>query len=291
MLFAPHEVTADQLADESVPLKRLLPRSEAPPARTEPAETPGRNGRDDARRAGNGATQTTGTAGGRAFGAGEVRGLAGRRSREAAARPRPYVRAGGPGARQGTGERRRTPGSVRAAGGGRRFRRRQRSRSSGCGGRRTARPTGSAARLPTCGSNCSRSVRDASRAVPAARRARRTKPSSAAAPGTRGRAPGPRGAVRRARPRPGGERRRSRFRAGRDGGRARRRHADDDADLTARARSPGSWRTRSARRCWRTLAGRPDFRVEWVWLPSWRPADISEDGREQLRAIGFTRAF
>jgi metal-sulfur cluster biosynthetic enzyme/ribosomal protein L22 len=29
------------------------------------------------------------------------------------------------------------------------------------------------------------------------------------------------------------------------------------------------------------------FRVDWQWLPSWRPADISEDGREQLRAIGF----
>ncbi|MGK3204265.1 iron-sulfur cluster assembly protein [Amycolatopsis sp. MEPSY49] len=31
------------------------------------------------------------------------------------------------------------------------------------------------------------------------------------------------------------------------------------------------------------------FRIEWVWLPTWRPADISEEGREQLRAIGFTR--
>lgn len=30
-----------------------------------------------------------------------------------------------------------------------------------------------------------------------------------------------------------------------------------------------------------------EFTVEWEWLPSWRPADISEDGREQLRAIGF----
>ena len=29
------------------------------------------------------------------------------------------------------------------------------------------------------------------------------------------------------------------------------------------------------------------FTVEWEWVPSWRPADISEDGREQLRAIGF----
>lgn len=30
------------------------------------------------------------------------------------------------------------------------------------------------------------------------------------------------------------------------------------------------------------------FVVEWEWLPSWRPTDISEDGREQLRAIGFS---
>ncbi|HEY4017184.1 MAG TPA: iron-sulfur cluster assembly protein [Pseudonocardiaceae bacterium] len=32
----------------------------------------------------------------------------------------------------------------------------------------------------------------------------------------------------------------------------------------------------------------PGIRVEWSWLPAWRPADISEDGRDQLRAIGFT---
>jgi metal-sulfur cluster biosynthetic enzyme len=31
-----------------------------------------------------------------------------------------------------------------------------------------------------------------------------------------------------------------------------------------------------------------DFRVGWQWIPAWRPADITEDGREQLRAIGFT---
>lgn len=31
-----------------------------------------------------------------------------------------------------------------------------------------------------------------------------------------------------------------------------------------------------------------EFAVQWEWLPSWRPQDISEDGREQLRAIGFT---
>ena len=31
-----------------------------------------------------------------------------------------------------------------------------------------------------------------------------------------------------------------------------------------------------------------EFVLEWEWLPSWRPQDITEDGREQLRAIGFT---
>lgn len=31
-----------------------------------------------------------------------------------------------------------------------------------------------------------------------------------------------------------------------------------------------------------------EFTVEWEWLPTWRPADITEDGREQLRAIGFS---
>ena len=30
------------------------------------------------------------------------------------------------------------------------------------------------------------------------------------------------------------------------------------------------------------------FRVNWVWLPPWRPADISASGRDQLRAIGFS---
>jgi metal-sulfur cluster biosynthetic enzyme len=30
-------------------------------------------------------------------------------------------------------------------------------------------------------------------------------------------------------------------------------------------------------------------RMEWEWRPPWRPADVTADGREQLRAIGFTR--
>jgi len=36
------------------------------------------------------------------------------------------------------------------------------------------------------------------------------------------------------------------------------------------------------------LDGVDDFRVDWRWIPAWRPADITADGREQLRAIGFT---
>jgi metal-sulfur cluster biosynthetic enzyme/ribosomal protein L22 len=31
-----------------------------------------------------------------------------------------------------------------------------------------------------------------------------------------------------------------------------------------------------------------DFRVDWQWVPAWRPADITDSGRQQLRAIGFS---
>jgi metal-sulfur cluster biosynthetic enzyme len=30
-----------------------------------------------------------------------------------------------------------------------------------------------------------------------------------------------------------------------------------------------------------------DFRINWVWLPPWGPENITDDGREQLRALGF----
>jgi metal-sulfur cluster biosynthetic enzyme len=30
-----------------------------------------------------------------------------------------------------------------------------------------------------------------------------------------------------------------------------------------------------------------DLRINWVWLPPWGPDKITEDGREQLRALGF----
>ena len=29
-------------------------------------------------------------------------------------------------------------------------------------------------------------------------------------------------------------------------------------------------------------------RINWVWMPPWGPDKITEDGREQLRALGFT---
>ena len=35
--------------------------------------------------------------------------------------------------------------------------------------------------------------------------------------------------------------------------------------------------------------GRPgNFRIDWQWIPAWQPADITDGGREQLRAIGFS---
>jgi metal-sulfur cluster biosynthetic enzyme len=30
-----------------------------------------------------------------------------------------------------------------------------------------------------------------------------------------------------------------------------------------------------------------DIRINWVWMPPWGPDKISDDGREQLRALGF----
>ncbi len=30
-----------------------------------------------------------------------------------------------------------------------------------------------------------------------------------------------------------------------------------------------------------------DFRINWVWLPPWGPERITEDGRDQMRALGF----
>ena len=30
-----------------------------------------------------------------------------------------------------------------------------------------------------------------------------------------------------------------------------------------------------------------DVTINWVWMPPWGPESITEDGREQLRALGF----
>jgi metal-sulfur cluster biosynthetic enzyme len=30
-----------------------------------------------------------------------------------------------------------------------------------------------------------------------------------------------------------------------------------------------------------------DLKINWVWMPPWGPEKITEDGREQLRALGF----
>ena len=30
-----------------------------------------------------------------------------------------------------------------------------------------------------------------------------------------------------------------------------------------------------------------DFRINWVWLPPWGPDKITDEGREQLRSLGF----
>ena len=29
------------------------------------------------------------------------------------------------------------------------------------------------------------------------------------------------------------------------------------------------------------------YRINWVWMPPWGPDKITDDGREQLRALGF----
>ena len=31
-----------------------------------------------------------------------------------------------------------------------------------------------------------------------------------------------------------------------------------------------------------------DIKINWVWMPPWGPEKITDDGREQLRALGFT---
>ncbi|MHA7304113.1 metal-sulfur cluster assembly factor [Arthrobacter sp. TMN-49] len=30
-----------------------------------------------------------------------------------------------------------------------------------------------------------------------------------------------------------------------------------------------------------------DWRINWVWMPPWGPERITDDGRDQMRALGF----
>ncbi|MET1035694.1 metal-sulfur cluster assembly factor [Arthrobacter halodurans] len=30
-----------------------------------------------------------------------------------------------------------------------------------------------------------------------------------------------------------------------------------------------------------------DYRLNWVWMPPWGPERITDDGRDQMRALGF----
>ena len=32
----------------------------------------------------------------------------------------------------------------------------------------------------------------------------------------------------------------------------------------------------------------PEVTINWVWMPPWGPDKITDDGREQLRALGFS---
>ncbi|MCW1250601.1 metal-sulfur cluster assembly factor [Acaricomes phytoseiuli] len=38
----------------------------------------------------------------------------------------------------------------------------------------------------------------------------------------------------------------------------------------------------------KTIGGMVDeWRINWVWMPPWGPDKITEDGRDQMRALGF----
>ena len=37
----------------------------------------------------------------------------------------------------------------------------------------------------------------------------------------------------------------------------------------------------------RSTASSTTSRINWVWMPPWGPDKITDDGREQLRALGF----
>jgi metal-sulfur cluster biosynthetic enzyme len=31
-----------------------------------------------------------------------------------------------------------------------------------------------------------------------------------------------------------------------------------------------------------------ELRIDWIWTPAWQPSDITQSGREQLTAVGFS---
>ena len=163
--------------------------------------------------------------------------------------------------------------------------RRRRRTSSGCAVRATASRTGSTARPAAFRSSCGRRActRPRARTGPGrrGRRSRRAPHRTGQRAGRRG----PRGAVRRHRSRSGREHRRSRIRPRcHRRGAHRRHHHDPHLRGVPPDRRHGESDPRRARRA----AGIEDFRVDWQWIPAWRPADITDGGREQLRAIGFT---
>jgi metal-sulfur cluster biosynthetic enzyme len=68
--------------------------------------------------------------------------------------------------------------------------------------------------------------------------------------------------------------------------------ADGMADLQLTLTSPACPLTKVIEDQIRTSIVDPglvrDFEVTWVWSPPWTPARITDSGREQLNAIGFS---
>ena len=62
------------------------------------------------------------------------------------------------------------------------------------------------------------------------------------------------------------------------------RHDADLGGLPADRRDRGPVAHRAGRRS--GLVN--EIKINWVWNPPWGPDKITEDGREQLRALGFT---
>ena len=62
-----------------------------------------------------------------------------------------------------------------------------------------------------------------------------------------------------------------------------RRHRHD-ADL---GRLPADRRDRGPDPSGARRPSVDDVRINWVWMPPWGPDKITDDGREQLRALGF----